>query len=182
MSAITKRLNRTQYNRPTKTYQETLTGQEIKEKLKDYKKVTDIKKISMSTHLRYFTVNKQTGEQQFRLGGVLTKIDPEGRFVILSNGDVSWSVQLQNTIFFQKMSDKEMREELKREIMTEEIGNSDNELSLKKQLKILTKKLENYDAMEKQYKFLLKKNELLTEQLQKIETEIKKEKSKKKNK
>ena len=181
MSTITKRLTRdTKYNRPVKTYQETLTGQDIKEKLKDYKKVTDIKRLSVGTHLRYFTLNKQTGEQQFRLGGVLTKADPEGRFLILSNGDVSWSVQITGTVFFQKMTDKEVREEIKKEIMTEEIGNTDNDLSLKKQIKILTKKLENYDAMEKQYKFLLKKNELLTDQLNKIENEIKKEKSKKK--
>ena len=178
MSTVTKRITRTQYNRPDKTYQQQLSGSQIKEKLKDYKKVSDIKNISTGTHLRYFTINKKTGEQLFRLGGVLTRTDPENRFVILSNGDVSWSVQINNTVFFQKMTDNEIREEIKNEIMTEEIGNSD--VDLRKQIKLLTKKLENYEAMEKQYKYLQKKNELLTDQLQKIEIEIKKDKSKKK--
>jgi hypothetical protein len=181
MSQITKRLSRTGYNRPTKTYQDTLTSQDIKDKLKEYKKVTDIKKVSIGTHLRYFTINKK-GEQLFRLGGVLTKYDPEGRFIILSNGDVSWSVQIQNTIFFQKMTETEIREEVKKEmieeIMTEELGNTDYDL--KKQIKILTKKIENYEVIEKKYISLIKKNEKLTEQLKNIELEIKKEKSKRK--
>lgn len=180
MNLNAKRITRTPgYARPEKTYQESLTNQEIKEKLKDYKKVSDIRKISIGTHLRYFSLNNKTGEQLFRLGGVLSKIDPEGRFVVLTNGDVRWSVQIGNTIFFQKMNEKEIKEEMRKEIMTEEMGITDNDLNLKKQLKILTSRIEKYEAMEKQYKILLKKNELLSDQLKKIETEIKKEKSKK---
>jgi hypothetical protein len=105
---VTKRLTRTNYNRPTKTYQDTLSNNEIKDKLKDYKKVNDISKVPISTHLRYFVKDKKTGNQLFRLGGVLTKIDPEMRYVILSNGDLSWSVQINNSTFFQKMSEREV--------------------------------------------------------------------------
>ena len=94
---ITKRLSRNDYNRPAKTYQDTLSNTDIKDKLKDYKKVNDMSKVSISTHLRYFTKDKN-GNQLFRLGGVLTKIDPEQRYVILSNGSLSWSVQIKKKI------------------------------------------------------------------------------------
>jgi hypothetical protein len=193
---MAKRITRTQYNRPVKTFQDTLSNADIKDKLKDYKKVTDISKIVINTHLRYFTKDKKTGNQLFRLGGTLTKIDPELRYVILSNGDLSWSVQINNSTFFQKMTDRELRDEIRREV-TEEQGytkdgysnmSNDNEVKeLKKHIKLLTNKLETfenleneYKNMEKNYKNILKKNELLESQLSKIENEIKKEKNKKK--
>ena len=52
----------------------------------------------------YFTINKKTGEKQFRLGGFLSKMDPQYRYIILQNGTLSWSVQLENTVLFQKMT------------------------------------------------------------------------------
>ena len=82
------------YQRAAKTYQETLSNQDIKDKLKEYKKVTDIKTVSIGTHIRYFSINQTTKEKIFRLGGTLNKIDPDGRFIILSNGTVNWSVQI----------------------------------------------------------------------------------------
>ena len=174
-----------QYLRPDKTYQETLTNQEIIEKLKEYKKVEDIKHVSIGTHLRYFSVNPKTKEKVFRLGGNLNKIDPEGRFIVLSNGSVSWSVQIPNAIFYQKLSDVEIKEELKKEIRKEmltEVEQSENELeSLKKEIKNLNKKLENYKELEKNYKNIVKKNDILTRQLNKIEVEIKKKKLTNKN-
>ena len=59
-----------------------------KEKLAEYKKCTDIKKVSIGTHLRYFTTDPETKKLLFRLGGTLNKIDPEGRYVILNNGNI----------------------------------------------------------------------------------------------
>lgn len=181
----TKRLTRDKsYSRPTKTYQEKLSNQEIKEKLKEYKKTTDIKSVSIGTHIRYFSVDPKTEERVFRLGGNLNKIDPEGRYIILSNGTLNWSVQIPNTIFYQKMTESEFKEELKKELKKEvltEVGYSDNEIeSLKKEIKNLNKKLENYRDLEKDYKNLIKKNEFLTDQLSQIEVEIKKTKNKKK--
>ena len=187
----TKRLtNDKNYQRPNKTYQDNLSNQEIKEKLKEYKKVTDIRGVSIGTHIRYFSIDKNTKEKVFRLGGTLNKVDPEGRFIILGNGTLSWSVQIPSTVFFQKMSESEFKDELKKEIkkelMTEESNStkynnkqSDEEIDLKKEVKSLTKKLEQYKNMEKEFKNLAKKNEALTEQLSKIENEIKKNKSKK---
>jgi hypothetical protein len=191
---MTKRITRSHYNRPTKTFQDTLSNADIKDKLKDYKKVNDISKVMMNTHLRYFTKDKKTGNQLFRLGGVLTKVDPELRYVILSNGDLSWSVQVGTSTFFQKMTDRELRDEIRREVTEEQhysTNNTNNNINdteikeLRKHIKILTSKLENYEKleneyknMEKNYKNILKKNELLESQLSKIENEIKKEKNK----
>ena len=170
----TKRLsNSSGYNRPKKTYQETLSNQDIKEKLKEYKKVADITKVSIGTHIRYFNVDPKTKQKTFRLGGTLNKTDPEGKYVILSNGSVSWSVQIPNTTFFQKMTDvefkEELKKELKKEIITEIQPNNEDIEALQKEIKNLKVKNEHYK----------KENEALLNKITTIENEIKKTKNKK---
>ena len=180
MDNKTKKITRDNYNRPKKTFQETLTNTEIKEKLKDYKKVSNIRTVSIGTHLRYFSVDPQTGAKQFRLGGNLNKIDPEGRYVILSNGTINWSVQIPDTIFFQKMTEDEYKDELKRElkkeIQTETNVDEDEFNKLKKMFTNLSRK---FEELESEYKDAVKKNTALTSQLKSIEKEIIKQKSKK---
>ena len=56
------------------------------------------------------TFNPKNGEKQCRLGGFLTKIADV--YVVLANGKLSWSVQVKNTIFFQKMTFTELKTEL----------------------------------------------------------------------
>ena len=168
-----KRLSRdTTYERPKKTYQEMLSNEEIKEKLKDYKKVVDIKKVSIGTHLRYFVIDKNK-EKHFRLGGTLNKFGDNGEYIILSNGKLNWSVQIKNSIFFQKLTEKEfkeeMKEELKKEILTEIGGGDDSDI--KNEIKTLKKKLEKFEDLKKQ-------NNLLKQQLKDIEKEILKKKNK----
>ena len=189
MNKVSKRfIQDNNYARPEKTYQETLSNQEIKEKLKDYKKISDIKTVSIGNHIRYFTTNLKTKEKYFRLGGSLNKIDPEGRYIVLSNGKLNWSVQIPNSTFFQKMNDDEIRDELKKEIKKEILteDNNDETLDLKKEIGNLTKKLENID---KDYKGLIKENEkliqekeILNQTIITIQKEIKKEKLKDKQK
>ena len=66
----TKRLSRdTGYVRPKKTFQDTMTPDDIKEKLKEYKKVSDIRKVIIGTHIRYFSKDKDSKANVFRLGG-----------------------------------------------------------------------------------------------------------------
>ena len=114
----TKRLsNDNAYIRPKKTVQDTLSNDEIKDKLKDYKKVSDIRKVIIGTHLRYFSKDKVTKKPVFRLGGFLTKFGDEYKYVILSNGTISWSVQNnQDTQFWSKMNSKEIIINLETEI------------------------------------------------------------------
>ena len=107
----TKRLT----NDPVKTansYQDKLTKKEIKEKLEEYKRVEDMSKVALDAHLRYFTIDTKTGDQKFRLGGFLKKIDSEKGYVVLSSGQITWSVQLKNSIFFQKMTFQELKNEI----------------------------------------------------------------------
>lgn len=112
----TKRLTKdTGYIRPKKTLQDTMSKEEIKEKLQGYKKVTDITNIVIGTHLRYFTRGKDKKEV-FRLGGFLTKFGEDYKYVVLSNGQLSWSVQLNGTNeFWAKMNPKEFKEKIETE-------------------------------------------------------------------
>lgn len=111
----TKRFSKKENTTET-SYQNNLSPKEIKEKLEEYKKIDDISLISLNTHIRYFNINQKTGEKQFRLGGFLTKMDIAKGYIILSNGQLSWSVQIANTIFFKKMSFQELKEELVEDI------------------------------------------------------------------
>lgn len=169
----TKKINNTTYQKSGKTYQERLTKQQIKEQLKDYKEIDNITLLSIGCHVRYFSTDK-TGKKLFRLGGTVSKIDPEYRFIMLSNGTVTWSVQIKDTSFWKKLSEAEYKEEIKEEIR-KEIMTEEQDVSLHH---ILEK--ENLE-LKKELKDLLTKNKKITDQLKKIEIEIKKNKEKKIN-
>ena len=105
----TKRLSRdTNYNKSNKSYQETLTSDEIKEYLKEYKLIENIDDVDLNKHIRYFDVDPKTKEKKFRLGGTYNKKDKENRYIILSNGNYSWSIQLDRVILFEKLNTKDI--------------------------------------------------------------------------
>ncbi len=187
MSYKTKKISQVYKKTGQKTFQDTLTNAQIKDYLKEYKQITDISKVSIGSHLRYFSIDPENPKNKiFRLGGNLNKLDMEKKYLILGNGQLTWSVQLPNAIFFQKMTPDEikteMKEEIKKEVMTEMMNDDDNNecVKLKEEVRKLSKKLDLYVDMEKEYKNLIKKNDLLTEQLNKIAKEITNEKKKKK--
>ena len=106
MSTYTKRLSRdTTYKPPEKTYQSSLSKEDIAKKLEGYKRIESnkINTIPLNTHLRYFTVNPKNNEKSFRLGGYLSKCGDNGEYIVLNNGDKSWSVQLGGSIFYKKL-------------------------------------------------------------------------------
>lgn len=103
------------YNRPKQTYTDKLSKNDIIAKLEDYKK-SDISKIPLGSHVRYFSLDKD-GNKLFRMGGQLTKNDGLPNFVILSNGKSSWSVQTGGTTFFKKMSVSEMKNEYEKKLL-----------------------------------------------------------------
>ena len=187
MSYKTRKITQTYKPNGQKSFQDTLTNAQIKDYLKEYKQITDISKVSIGTHLRYFSIDPNNSKNKvFRLGGNLNKLDIEKQYLILGNGQLTWSVQIPNAIFFQKMTadeiKTEMKEEIKKEVMTEMMNDDDDNecVKLKDEIKKLNKKLDLYSNMEKEYKTLVKKNEALTEQLNKIAKEIVNEKKKKK--
>ncbi len=113
---ITKKIsNDKNYKKVGRSYQDNLTPDEIKKKLEDYKLVKDIDDVSLNTHLRYFTFDEKTGKKYFRLGGFLTKNEKE--YIVLSNGQLSWSVQKNSSTFFQKLSNNEIKEEVENKIL-----------------------------------------------------------------
>ena len=137
----TKRLNN---NKGNKSYQESLSPAEIKKKLEEYQQVDDIDDVKIGTHLRYFTFNPSTGKKQFRLGGFLSKTDKD--YIVMNNGEFSWSVQKDKTVFFKKLNFGDLKEELIEKIskkyekkiieLTEENVKLKNALkNIKKQLK-----------------------------------------------
>ena len=178
----TKRLTKdTNYVRPKKTLQDTLTNAQIKEKLQGYKKVDDITKIVIGSHVRYFSKTKDSKTPVFRLGGTLTKFGDQYKYVVLSNGEYSWSVQLNGTNeFWVKMSQKEFQEKIETEVeekLKDQIVNhtEDNE-----------KYKEKYKHAKDQTHYLLKlfeeqkkETEKLANKLKAIENAAKKDKPKK---
>ena len=114
----TKRLTKDKI-KTKNSYQNKLSPAEIKQKLEEYKRVEDISSLSLNSHLRYFTIDSKTGEKNFRLGGFLTKVNQEKGYIVLSNGNVSWSVQLKNSILFKKMTFQELKDEMREDIVNE---------------------------------------------------------------
>lgn len=103
----------TGYKRPDKTYQDKLSYEEIKEKLKNYVKVKDLASIPLNTHIRYIErkINPLTQkmETKFRLGGYLVNKRNVDKYIVLSNGRIKWSVQVPSTVFY--MSTKQMEDD-----------------------------------------------------------------------
>jgi hypothetical protein len=166
----TTRLSKdTTYVRPKKTLQDTLSNDEIKNKLKDYKKVSDIRKVVIGTHIRYFNKDKLTKKPVFRLGGFLTKFGDEYKYVILSNGTISWSVQNNaDTQFWSKMNSKEIVTNLETEI-EEKVKEENKEIEDK-----YRKLKEKNDYMQKMFDDQKKENEKLAKKLKEIESVTKK--------
>jgi hypothetical protein len=107
MSKYVKKLGSDKtYKRPKSTFQEKLSADDIAEKLQGYEKVDDIADIPLNTHIRYFLTNPD-GSQIFRLGGFLYNKQNPDKFVMLTNGKNVWSVQVNGTIFFRKLSQKD---------------------------------------------------------------------------
>ena len=109
MYKYTTKLSLDNYNRPPMTYTEKLTPEQIEEKLQDYQKVEDLYAVPIGTHLRYFII--KDGLKLFRTGGLLHKNQGLPVYIILTNGINSWSVQVKNTIFYRKMTQKEIRDD-----------------------------------------------------------------------
>jgi hypothetical protein len=105
----------TEYKKVGKSYQDNLSPSEIKDKLEDYKPVFDISTVALNSHIRYFTNDEKSGKKLFRLGGFLIKNEKD--YIVLSNGNLNWSVQKKTSTFYHKMSIKEIKEELKEEII-----------------------------------------------------------------
>jgi hypothetical protein len=146
-----KRLGNDGYVRPIMTATDKLTKDDILGKLENYEKVDDISTVPTGTHIRYFSI--VDGKQKFRLGGTLINKSNFPKYVVLTAQGKNWSVQINNTIFFKKISAETTKEEYTKLLeykdkLIAEQGSRINELvklvnSLKKEVKQMknTKKI-----------------------------------------
>ena len=113
----TVRLHNTVYNRPETTITDTLQNEQAyRKKLKGYTQVDDVDYVSIRTHVRYFVYDVEEQKWKFRTGGLLTK--KHAKYVVLSNGRYSWSVQREvkngediwETKFFKILNKQELAE------------------------------------------------------------------------
>jgi hypothetical protein len=89
-----------------------MTKEEVNDKLYDYVEVKNIKDVKLNTHVRYFVFkeDKKTNniKKLFRLGGYLVNKETADKYVVLSNGKNTWSVQTDKTIFYRKLDSQEI--------------------------------------------------------------------------
>ena len=91
------------------TYTDKLSKTQIQELLVDYeqvKSVEELMKIPIGTHLRYF--DNKNNQMKFRTGGILTVNSGLPEYIILNSGHVSWSVQVKTSIFFRRITLKQL--------------------------------------------------------------------------
>lgn len=89
------------YKKPNDgTLQSNFTNDQIKEKLKNYKRLNkkEFETVKMGTWIKYINRNKK----EFRIGGILTKVEMKLGYIVLRNpySNISWSVQLKDNVFF----------------------------------------------------------------------------------
>lgn len=139
-----KRISKDDYKRPKHTIQDKMTEEEIDEKLEDYIEIEDIFKVPLNSHIRYYTlIPGKDGEikKAFRLGGQLKNKDNADKYIILSNGKVTWTVQMDTSILYRKMTLEEIKEDYENIIKDLEESN----LQLKKDNKKLLKKIIEFE-------------------------------------
>lgn len=104
------------YKRPAVTKQEQYTADEIAEKLAGYEEVDNIEDVPINTHIRYFSIDRETGEQKFRNGGFLSNKSNADKYINLSNGKISWSVQVDDAVFYRKLSHQEHMHQIQKKM------------------------------------------------------------------
>lgn len=141
------------YIKSEQTVTEKLSADEIQKLLEDYKKI-DSNELKRGFHVRYFKIN-QDKSVEFKLGGNILKVNGLPEYIVLSNGKLNWSVQCKNTIFYQKMTFTEEKEEFNK-IITKQ--NNDIQI-LTDYVKNLKSEIIEKDKLIKKFKNELKQNE-----------------------
>ena len=152
--------------RPTDTYQSKLTEADIEEKLKLYKKIDNIDelaKLPLNTHIRYFSITKDDKGRKikkFRLGGFLNNKDNFDKYIVLTNKNVTWSVDTKTSILYRKFKDEEIDQNINKEKQQTEVFKDEN-----------TKLKDNYEKLQKAYHELIDKYTRLKDKYEKSKTQ-----------
>lgn len=144
-----------------KTFTKDLSKDEIKSLLDGYKKVEHYE-LQKGHNIRYFIKDDVTGQMLFRTGGMITLINEEKKYIVVSGGK-TFSVQLKpSTIFFQQQPMSEIVRDLK-----EKFEITESKLNTK------IKELEKENAI------LMKHNKIMNKEIKKLNDQINKKNSKK---
>ena len=154
------RLSEVRYRKTGNEVQSNLTQEDINLLLEEYEEVNDVTtELRTGIHIRYYSLvkdKKKKGEfkKLFRLGGNIIKIDPDFKYVVLTNGKLSWCVQLYNTIIYKKMSIKDIKDFYENELDVKDdiIKRKDNKIGKLKG--IIEQLLEENKVMKKYIKSL----------------------------
>ena len=150
--------NKDGYKRPVQTYTDKLSNDDIMDKLSGYKKVDDISKVPLGTHLRYF-VKLEDGSEKFRMGGFLRNNTGVPKWISLHRSQTEmtkgWTVQLATATIFRKMSQNEIMDEYENKLDTlqkKNDGHKSLNKEFKKENKTLKTELEYYKKENKTLK------------------------------
>ena len=120
MSKNLVRISQDGYKKSGNTVQENLTQEDIDLLLEDYNEVVDITELKPSLEIRYYTVIKN--KKLFRMGGTIIKVDFDKKYIVLTNGKITWSVQLNNkNILYKKMTLNEVKDFYENELNNMEL-------------------------------------------------------------
>lgn len=100
--SVNKLRSNRSYELPKITHKEQLTTNEITEELQGYEKVDNISEVPLSTHIKYFKIEKD-GTYSFRTGGYLFNKTNANEYIYLSNNQNSWVVSSSDAIFYRKI-------------------------------------------------------------------------------
>jgi uncharacterized protein YneR len=156
-----------EYEKPQKTFTERLTKKEIEDYMIDYEK-TDIKKIALGTHVRYF--EKVNGDIKFRIGGNLMINNGLPKYVVLTNGRTNWSVQVKDCIFFAKLNSDKMKIEYEEQIenLKFEVAELKSEIRKKDEIsKDLSKSQKKYLKRIDELESIIEKQKLVIQKIKK---------------
>jgi hypothetical protein len=80
--------------------QKDFSQQDIADRIDGFKMMENLKQLQTGMQIRYISPDKGTGKRTLKMGGVLTFIDPQGRYLKLKSmipgSTKPWSVQMNN--------------------------------------------------------------------------------------
>lgn len=156
------RLSEVRYRKTGNEVQSNLTQEDINLLLEEYEEVNDVTtELKTGIHIRYYSLVKDKDKKKrgdfkklFRLGGTIIKIDPEFKYVVLTNGKLSWCVQLENTIIYKKMSIKDIKDFYENELDVKDDIIKRKDKKIGKLKEIVEQLLEENKVMKKYIKSL----------------------------
>ena len=135
-----------------KTFHDLLTEEDINILLEDYEEINNIHELKPGILIRYYKLINQNNDiiKLFRTGGTIINIDFEKKYLIVSNGKTNWSVQMDNSIFYKKITLEELKNYYENEI-------DNKNLEIKKYKKYIENLKNKYNTLVAEFR-LIKKN------------------------